>query len=166
MPLSSFEITVSSDHLLWGFNQWFWVIPGKTGTCLWDGLALSVFRLLIYAPLVIPRRMATALFVGSNLNCVFERSPGNFFNNIVVASCSVFFMYRSSKSLPDSFWGSAPFFISYISVKNKMFVKLLRFMSVWVLSFSSVEANDLSVFSVLLSIAYLSDLTCALQLLS
>ena len=84
---------------------------------------------MIYAPLVIPRRMATALFVGSNLNCVFERSPGNFFNNIVVASCSVFFMYRSSKSLPDSFWGSAPFFISYISVKNKMFVKLLRFMS-------------------------------------
>lgn len=46
-----------------------------------------------------------------NLNCILVKSPGNFFSNIVVALVFRVSMYRSSKSLPDSSWGSACFFI-------------------------------------------------------
>lgn len=105
-----------------------------------------------------------------NLNCLLVKSPGNFFNNTVVALVFHVSICRSSKSsrfllgLCMLFYGYIH--PSFIPVKNKMFIRLFRLMSEWFLSFSSGKANALSVFSVLLSVAYLTGLTCALQPLS
>lgn len=105
------KVPVSSDHLLQEFNWLLCVVLGKTGAHLRDESSPFAFRLLIYAPLEILWRMAAALFLGSSLNCVLVKSPGNFFNNIVIALVFWVFTYRSSKSLPDSSWGSACFFV-------------------------------------------------------
>jgi len=117
--------SVSFDHLQ-GFNWLLCVALGKMGAHLRDESSPFAFRLLIYAPLEILWRMETALFLGSSLNCVLVKSPGNFFNNIVVALVFHVSMYRSSKSLPDSSPGALHLFFnnyihpSFIPVKNKM----------------------------------------------
>lgn len=90
------EILVSSDHLLQEVNWLLCIILGKTGAHLRDESSPFAFRLLIYAPLEILWRMATALFLGSSLNCVLVKSPRKFFDNIVVALVFCVFTYRSS----------------------------------------------------------------------
>lgn len=111
------------------------------GACLRGESSPFAFRLLIYAPLEIIWRMATALFLGSSPNCGLVKSPGNFFNIIVVVLVFSLSMYVSSKSLPDPSWGSACLFFynyihpSFIPVKKKMLIRLFRFMSEWFLFF-------------------------------
>lgn len=164
------EIPVSSDHLLQGFNWLLCAVLGKMGACLRGESSPFAFRLLIYAPLEIIWRMATALFLGSSPNCGLVKSPGNFFNIMIVVLVFSLSMYVSSKSLPDPSWGSACLF--FIIISTPLLFQLRRKCSSGFLdlcqndSFSSVKANALSVFSVLLSVAYLTGLTCALQLLS
>lgn len=105
------EIPVSSDHLLQGFNWLLCAVLGKVGACLRDESSPFAFRLLIYAPLEIIWRMAAALFLGSSPNCGLVKSPGNFFNIIVVVLVFSLSMYISSESLPNPSWGSACFFL-------------------------------------------------------